>query len=101
MRRFQLQENRLRFLDLPNECGMGLLTRPGEMESCIKKGKYPSSGESVVVGSRSPASSKPRERSIILLDPWMLMHTTIVNIWHGSIPVAEKSHISMLSTLQE
>ncbi len=82
----------LRFLSLPNECGMGLLTTPGEMESCVKKGKYMSSGESVVVGLGSPTSSRPKERSI-MLNPWMFMHTTIVNIWHGSIPIAEKSHM--------
>jgi hypothetical protein len=72
---------------------MGLLTTPGEMESCVKQGKYLSSGENVMVGSGSPTSSGPRERSIILLNPWMSMHTTIVNIWHGSIPVIEKSHM--------
>jgi hypothetical protein len=93
VRRFWLQENRLRFLSLPSERGMGPLTAPGEMESCVKKGKYPSSGGSVPVRPGSPASSGPRERSVTLLNPWMLMHTTPANIWHGSIPVAEKSQL--------
>jgi hypothetical protein len=47
---------------------MGPLTTPGGMESYVKKGKYSSSDESVMVRPRSSTSFGPRERNVIMLN---------------------------------